>query len=125
MAVALARVAAGEPDPACTVLLDGSTPCGGILKSATISFGQQLVAADLQRAETAALRCDLLVCVGSTLGVYPAAGMVPLAARSGAPIVIVNRDPTPFDDLAAVVLRRPISESLPAVLGARGGPEER
>ncbi len=107
MGVAVARVRAGDPDPACLEVLDDGTVCGGILKSATISFGQQLVAADLLRAETAALHCDLLLCVGSTLQVYPAAGMVPLAARAGAPIVIVNRDPTPFDDLASVVLRRP------------------
>ena len=114
--VALARVRAGDPDPACAARLADGSVCGGILKSATISFGQQLVAADLLRAESAALHCDLLLAVGTTLGVYPAAGMVPLAWRSGAPIIIVNRDPTPFDDQAEVVLRRSIGESLPAIV---------
>jgi NAD-dependent deacetylase len=72
----LERVRAGDPDPACRT-------CGGILKSATISFGQNLVVADLERAERAALECDLLLAVGSTLTVYPAAGVVPLAKRAG------------------------------------------
>src|SRR5499425_1621654 len=69
---ALARVRAGEADPPCR-------SCGGILKSATISFGQALVEADLARAERAARSCDLLIAVGSTLSVYPIAGVVPLA----------------------------------------------
>ena len=75
-----ARVQAGEADPACTEPVEGSV-CGGILKSAVISFGQDLVAADLRRAELAAAGCDLLLAVGSTLGVFPAAGLVPIAAR--------------------------------------------
>src|SRR5690349_3566647 len=77
---ALARVRAGEDDPACR-------SCGGILKSATISFGQSLVAADLARAERAARACDLLLAVGSTLSVYPIAGVVPVAKHAGARIV--------------------------------------
>ncbi|HEY5244432.1 MAG TPA: Sir2 family NAD-dependent protein deacetylase [Acidimicrobiales bacterium] len=121
----LQRVRDGEADPRClrsssdaTVggATPGGTPCGGILKSATISFGQNLVPADLDRAEAAAEACDLLLAVGTTLAVYPAAGMIPLAARHGAPVVIVNAEPTPFDDLAAAVLRTPISDVLPTLV---------
>jgi NAD-dependent deacetylase len=106
----LDRVRAGEADPACLI-------CGGILKSATISFGQSLVAADLARAERAARQCDLLLAVGSTLTVYPIADVVPIASASGARIVIVNAEPTAFDALADAVLRGPISELLPAIVG--------
>lgn len=127
----LERVRAGEEDPACTALragvpdggrsegdgVDGEA-CGGILKSATISFGQQLVAEDLERAEAAALGCDLLLAVGSTLSVYPAAGLVPLATNAGAGVVIVNGEPTGYDDLADAVVRGSISEVLPALVGS-------
>ncbi len=111
---ALARVAAGEDDPPCR-------SCGGILKSATISFGQSLVAADLARAEEAARACDLLLAVGSTLSVYPIADVVPIAKMHGAAVVIVNGSATAMDDLADVVLRGPISELLPAL--TQGIPE--
>ncbi|HVF73703.1 MAG TPA: Sir2 family NAD-dependent protein deacetylase [Acidimicrobiales bacterium] len=107
---ALERVRNGEDDPACRT-------CGGILKSATISFGQDLVADDLRRAERAALACDLLLAVGSTLTVYPAAAVVPLAKQAGARIVIVNGEATAMDHLADVVLRGPISELLPHIVG--------
>ena len=93
IARALDRVRAGEADPACR-------SCGGILKSATISFGQGLVAEDLARAERAALACDLLLAVGTTLAVYPIASMVPVAKNAGARIVIVNGDSTEMDELA-------------------------
>ena len=83
------------------------------MKSATISFGQKLVPQDLRAAEEAAAACDLLVAVGSTLGVYPAAGLVPTAARYGAAIVIVNGGPTDLDRLADVVVTGSISEILP------------
>lgn len=106
----LERVRNGEHDPPC---LD----CGGILKSATISFGQNLVAADLLRAQVAAEACDVLLAVGSSLTVYPAAGLVPIAAQRGADVVIVNAEPTPYDDVAAAVVRRPISDVLPTILG--------
>ena len=106
---ALERVRNGEEDPPCRT-------CGGILKSATISFGQSLVAEDLQRAERAALACDLLLAVGSSLAVYPAAGMVPLAKQNGARVVIVNAEPTPMDPIADVVLHGSISELLPCLL---------
>jgi NAD-dependent deacetylase len=102
----LTRVRAGEDDPPCE-------QCGGILKSATISFGQGLVAEDLARAEQAALRCDLLLAIGTTLGVYPIAAVVPLAKRAGARIVILNGAPTEMDGLADALLRGSISEILP------------
>ncbi|HEV3354516.1 MAG TPA: Sir2 family NAD-dependent protein deacetylase [Acidimicrobiales bacterium] len=106
---ALERVRAGEDDPPCR-------SCGGILKSATISFGQNLVADDLMRAQLAAETCDLLLAVGSTLSVYPAAGMVPIAKEAGAALIIVNAEPTPFDPIADAVLRGSISEILPALV---------
>jgi NAD-dependent deacetylase len=79
--------------------------CGGFLKPATISFGQNLRSADLERAETAASRCDLVIALGSTLSVYPAANIPLLAAQRGAPYVIINRGPTEHDQLREVVLR--------------------
>jgi NAD-dependent deacetylase len=101
-----ARIRAGEVDPACL-------HCGGILKSATISFGQQLVEADLHRATEAATSCDLLLAVGSSLLVYPVALLPEIALECGARLVIVNAQPTPFDDTADAVLRSPIGEVLP------------
>ncbi|HEY8525582.1 MAG TPA: NAD-dependent deacylase [Acidimicrobiales bacterium] len=105
----LERVRAGEEDPPCRT-------CGGILKTATISFGQNLVAEDLARAQAAAERCDLLLAVGSTLAVYPAANLVPIARMAGARVVIVNGSETDMDDLADAVLRGPISDILPALV---------
>lgn len=105
----LERVRAGEADPECR-------HCGGILKSATISFGQDLVAADLARSEQAARSCDLLLAVGSTLSVYPVAGIVPTAKRSGARIVIMNGSPTEMDRLADVVVSGPLGITLPSVV---------
>ncbi len=106
--VVLDRVRAGEDDPHCL-------RCGGILKSATISFGQSLVEADLDRSERAARECDLLLAIGTTLSVYPIAGIVPVAARRGAPVVIVNGEATDMDHLADVVVRGSISEVLPLI----------
>ena len=110
------RVRAGEADPACAVPVGAGGVCGGIFKSATISFGQSLVAEDLRRAEEAASACDLLLAVGSTLAVFPAAGLVPVAVRQGAVVVIVNGAPTEMDSLADVVIHGPISECLPALV---------
>jgi NAD-dependent protein deacetylase/lipoamidase len=107
---ALDRVRAGEVDPPCRT-------CGGILKSATISFGQNLVPADLARAGAAARRADLLLAVGSTLAVYPVADVVPVARMSGARVVIVNGSPTEMDHLADAVLRGQISGLLPRIVG--------
>ena len=106
---ALDRVLAGEDDPECR-------SCGGILKSATISFGQGLVSEDLERADVAARECDLMLAIGSTLSVYPIAAMVPTASRSGARIVIVNGAPTEMDSIADAVLTGSISEILPRIL---------
>ena len=108
MEATLERVRAGEADPAC-----GS--CGGILKSATISFGQSLVPEVIDRALQVAEEADLLLAVGSTLAVYPVANMVPRARVAGARVVIVNAEPTGYDDVADTVLRGSISEILPAI----------
>jgi NAD-dependent deacetylase len=105
----LERVRAGEDDPACR-------RCGGILKTATISFGQSLDPAELERAQRAAVDCDLLLAVGTTLEVFPVAGMVPLAKQTGARVVIVNGEPTAGDPLADVVVRGRIGEVLPRIL---------
>jgi len=107
--VVFERVRAGDEDPSCP-------HCGGILKSATVSFGQGLVAADLTRSDEAARSCDLVLAVGTTLGVYPIAGVVPLAKQCGARVVIVNAEPTEMDSLADAVLRGSISEVLPRIL---------
>ena len=101
----LDRVRAGEEDPHCT-------RCGGILKSATISFGQPLDETAIDRAVRAAARADVLLAIGTTLQVYPAAGLVPLAKESGARIVIINAQPTALDDLADAVIREPIGAAL-------------
>jgi NAD-dependent deacetylase len=106
---ALDRVTAGEADPECV-------NCGGILKSATISFGQALVPEDLSRAQEEARNCDLLLAIGSTLGVYPIAGVVPLAQKSGARVVILNGEPTEMDGVADAVIHAGISETLSLLL---------
>jgi len=102
----LARVRAGEEDPPCE-------RCGGILKSATISFGQPLVPEVIDRAMRAAAEADLLLAIGTSLQVYPVAAAVPAAKAAGARVVILNAEPTPFDELADAVLRGPIGEALP------------
>jgi NAD-dependent protein deacetylase/lipoamidase len=117
MTAVLERVRGGDEDPECLEPRGGGT-CGGILKSATISFGQSLVPEDLARAEQAALRCDLLLAVGTTLSVYPAAGLVPVARNAGATVVIVNGDPTELDALADAVVRGRIGEVLPRLVAA-------
>jgi len=104
----LDRVRAGEDDPQCR-------DCGGILKSATISFGQALVPEVIEAASHAAREADLLLAVGTSLQVYPVAGLVPLAKSSGARVVIVNAEPTPFDDIADAVIRAPIGDVLPRI----------
>lgn len=111
MEVALERVRAGDLDPFCL-------RCGGVLKSATISFGQALDPEVMARAERASLGCDVFMAVGSSLGVYPAAGLVPLAKSAGAALVIVNAEPTPYDSEADVVLHASISEVLPRIVSA-------
>jgi NAD-dependent deacetylase len=111
MEVALTRVRAGEPDPDCP-------DCGGILKSATISFGENLVPEDLARAQAAAARADVFLAVGTSLGVYPAAGLPDLALMNEARLVILNAEPTPFDAAAAAVIRDRLGQALPALVAA-------
>jgi len=106
---ALIRVRNGEEDPPCR-------SCGGILKSATISFGQSLVQDDLSRSQDAAENCDLMLAVGSTLSVYPAANVVPMARQGGARVIILNAEPTEMDSLAHALLRGSISEVLPELV---------
>ena len=108
----LARVRAGEEDPPCET-------CGGILKSDTISFGQALLPQVIEGAMKAAQEADCLLCVGSSLQVYPVAGAVPAAKAAGAPIIIVNAQETAFDDIADVKLSSSISEVLPVLCSAR------
>ncbi|WP_203900992.1 SIR2 family NAD-dependent protein deacylase [Virgisporangium aliadipatigenens] len=110
----LARVDAGEADPPCL-------RCGGILKSATISFGQSLDPVVLRACQQAAKGCDLFLAVGTSLTVQPAAGLVEVAAYAGARVVIVNADPTPYDLMADAVLREPIGAVLPALVAAVSG----
>jgi NAD-dependent deacetylase len=107
---ALERVRAGEEDLACR-------KCGGILKSATISFGQSLVHEDLLRAERSAETCELLLAIGSTLSVFPIAGVVPIAKQAGARIVILNAEPTEMDQIADAVIRGSIGGILPRLTG--------
>ncbi|HTI19773.1 MAG TPA: Sir2 family NAD-dependent protein deacetylase [Kutzneria sp.] len=111
MSEALGRVAAGEADPPCLV-------CGGLIKSATISFGQELDQDVLRRAQQATLDCDLFLAAGTSLTVFPAAALPELAVRAGAALLICNAEPTPYDDLADAVVREPLTESLPALVAA-------
>ena len=108
---ALERVRAGEEDPACR-------SCGGILKSATISFGQGLVQEDLMRSEIAAQNCDFMFAIGTTLAVSPINNVVPVAKQNGARVVILNAEPTEMDFLADCVIRAPIGQVLPRLCAA-------
>ncbi|MFD5095835.1 NAD-dependent deacetylase [Amycolatopsis thailandensis] len=108
----LERVRAGETDPPCLV-------CGGILKSATVSFGQHLDQSLLRAARAAVSESDLLLVAGSSLSVQPAASLVSVASRAGADVVICNGSETPYDAMATVVIRGPLSETLPALTTPR------
>jgi NAD-dependent deacetylase len=110
----LARVAAGEPDPPCE-------QCGGILKTATISFGQSLRREVLRACVRAAKACDLFLAVGSSLTVQPAASLVEVALDAGARVVVVNAAPTAYDRVAAVRLSDPIGAVLPALVAPTTG----
>ncbi|MEU2063200.1 Sir2 family NAD-dependent protein deacetylase [Streptomyces sp. NPDC013455] len=111
---ALARVEAGEEDPACLA-------CGGILKSATVMFGQRLDPVVLGQAMAISKACTVFVAVGSSLQVQPAAGLVGVAADNGAHLIIVNAEPTPYDELAHQVVRDPIGTALPPLLRGLAG----
>ncbi len=112
---ALERVEAGEPDPACP-------HCGGLLKSAAVSFGQNLFPGVLAEAERLAAAARTLLAVGSSLRVQPAARLPGVAQRAGARLAIVNREPTPLDEHADVVVRGDVAEVLPAVAAASPTP---
>lgn len=105
----MARVDAGEDDPPCRT-------CGGILKSATISFGQNLVAEDLERAQLAASNCDVFMAIGTSLAVTPVAWLPRYALQAGARLVIVNAEPTPYDQAADALLRGQIGDVVPAIV---------
>jgi NAD-dependent deacetylase len=109
MAETLDRVRAGEEDPACL-------ECGGMLKSATISFGENLVPEDLARAQKAAAHCDVFLALGTSLGVYPAAALPEVALANGARLVVVNGEPTPFDGDADAVSHAKLGDLLPALV---------
>ena len=104
----LDRVRAGEADPACT-------ECGGILKSATISFGENLVAEDLERSQREAAQADVFLALGTSLVVYPAAALPEVALRTGAQLVVCNAEETPFDPYADAVFREQLGELVPAL----------
>ena len=106
---ALERVRAGEDDPECR-------SCGGILKSATISFGQNLVQEDLMRAHSAAEVCDLFLAIGTSLTVAPVSNLPWVAVNAGARLVIVNAEPTPCDVIAEGVIDAPIAEAVPRIV---------
>ncbi|NUT51693.1 MAG: NAD-dependent deacetylase [Saccharothrix sp.] len=103
---ALARVRGGDVPPGCPV-------CGGVLRPAAVAFGEPLHPDVLRAARTAVLDCDVMLVAGTSLTVEPAASLVPLAARAGAAVVICNLEPTPYDSLAAAVVREPAGSALP------------
>ncbi|ASU83629.1 NAD-dependent deacetylase [Nocardiopsis gilva YIM 90087] len=98
-----------ESDPHCR-------KCGGIQKADTISFGQRLRAEVLEAAVAATEDCEVFVAVGTSLTVHPVAGLCDLALEHGARLIVINADPTPYDEVAAAVLREPIGEVLPELV---------
>ncbi|MFJ5727270.1 SIR2 family NAD-dependent protein deacylase [Streptomyces paradoxus] len=109
MTEALARVEAGEQDPPCR-------ECGGILKPATVMFGERLDPVVLGEAAAISKACQVFVAVGTSLQVQPAAGLAGVAADHGARLIIVNAEPTPYDDRADEIVRDPIGTALPELL---------
>jgi NAD-dependent deacetylase len=106
MGDALARVRGGEAVPDCAV-------CGGVLRPATVAFGEPLRDDVVRAARVAVLDCDVMLVAGTSLTVEPAAQLVPLAAKAGAAVVICNLEPTPYDSVAAAVVREPAASALP------------
>ncbi len=106
---AFERLDAGDTDPSCP-------GCGGLVKSATVSFGQMLFPGVVERATELAATGDLMLAVGSSLQVWPAAELPVDAVRAGVPLVIVNDEPTPLDGLATLVVRGRAGEVLPAAV---------
>ncbi|MFF0199726.1 NAD-dependent deacetylase [Streptomyces sp. NPDC005017] len=115
---ALARIEAGEDDPACAV-------CGGILKSATVMFGQNLDPEVLGEALAVTRACHVFIAVGTSLQVQPAAALAGLAVDHGARLIIVNAEPTPYDEIADEVVREPIGTALPRLLRTLGAGGDR
>ena len=115
--VALDRVREGDEDPHCEL-------CGGLLKTATISFGQALIPEDMARATEEAHRCDVCLCVGSTLSVWPAASVPVEAIRDGARLVIVNEGPTDLDGMASLIIAGRAGTVMPELVAALLGIED-
>lgn len=109
---ALARIAAGDVAPNCN-------ECGGLLKPATISFGQPMPGLPMQMAAIAAQTCEVFIAVGSSLVVYPAASFPEIAKESGATLIIINRTETPLDGIADLVIREEIGQVLPKLIGLK------
>ncbi|MFF7454814.1 NAD-dependent deacetylase [Kitasatospora sp. NPDC008115] len=109
MEEALKRVAAGEPDPECR-------DCGGILRPRTVMFGENLDPDVLQQADAISKACELFIAVGTSLQVFPVAALPYNAVKTGSRLIIVNGEPTPFDEAAEEVVREPISTALPALV---------
>ncbi|MEU2042090.1 SIR2 family NAD-dependent protein deacylase [Nocardia niwae] len=109
MAATLERVAAGEPDPPCP-------GCGGILKAATVMFGQQMDRRTMTKAALTAETSDIFLAIGTSLQVEPAASMCSIAVGGGADLVIVNAEPTPYDAMATEIIREPIGTAVPRLV---------
>lgn len=109
MVEAVDRITAGEQAPICH-------HCGGILKTATVSFGQAMPHDVVRKAGNAAVSCELFLAVGSSLVVHPAAGLPLMAKRAGAKLIIVNRTATPLDKIANLVVNDEIGEALPKMV---------
>ena len=107
---AVSRVIAGEEEPRCL-------ECGGMLKPATVSFGQPMPIEAMMLAQKRASECDLLIAAGSSLVVYPAASLPLVARECGARLIIINRTPTPVDEFADFVIREEIGKALPDLIG--------
>ena len=107
---AVRRVEAGDPAPECD-------HCGGLLKPATVSFGQSMPEREMELAVEACHDCDAFLAVGSSLVVYPAAALPELAKRNGAALIIINRTPTPMDGIADLVINDEIGKTLPRLIG--------
>ncbi|MCG3162439.1 MAG: NAD-dependent protein deacetylase [Acidobacteria bacterium] len=111
---AVKRVEDGDPAPECDY-------CGGLLKPATISFGQAMPALAMKAAVEASQNCEVFLAVGSSLVVYPAASLPEMAKQSGAALIIINRTPTPLDGIADLVLNEEIGKALPLLIGMTVG----
>lgn len=94
----------------------GCQNCGGMVKTATVSFGQAMPEVQMKRAEAATLTCDLFIAIGSSLQVFPAAGFPVMARHNGARLVILNREPTELDDAASLVINEEITPTLQNLL---------